>query len=160
LGTTSGFNKRLTPETIAFAEQKQLPREFLLEEALGTGGGGSLRASPPPRRAGVLQGAQAFDPAAEVKRIPLLEPHSAGNGSSSASSSSSKAILSGVQGVTLRATEQPIDTHNAAGKTFLDILGVFAEFETNLRRERWRASPPPRPVASTRDESPRSVPPR
>ena len=36
MGTTSGFNKRLTPETIAFAEQKQLPREFLLEEALGT----------------------------------------------------------------------------------------------------------------------------
>jgi hypothetical protein len=30
------------------------------------------------------------------------------------------AILSGVQGVTLRATEQPIDTHNAAGKAFLE----------------------------------------
>jgi DNA invertase Pin-like site-specific DNA recombinase len=40
------------------------------------------------------------------------------------------------RGVTLRATEQPIDTHNAAGKAFLDMLGVFAEFETNLRRER------------------------
>lgn len=38
--------------------------------------------------------------------------------------------------VTLRATEQPIDTHSAAGKAFLDMLGVFAEFETNLRRER------------------------
>jgi DNA invertase Pin-like site-specific DNA recombinase len=38
--------------------------------------------------------------------------------------------------VTLKATEQPIDTHNAAGKAFLDMLGVFAEFETNLRRER------------------------
>jgi DNA invertase Pin-like site-specific DNA recombinase len=25
---------------------------------------------------------------------------------------------------------------NAAGKAFLDMLGVFAEFETNLRRER------------------------
>ena len=24
----------------------------------------------------------------------------------------------------------------AAGKAFLDMLGVFAEFETNLRRER------------------------
>ena len=35
-----------------------------------------------------------------------------------------------------RATEQPIDTSNAAGKAFLDMLGVFAEFETNLRRER------------------------
>ena len=35
-----------------------------------------------------------------------------------------------------RATEQPIDTGSAAGKAFLDMLGVFAEFETNLRRER------------------------
>ncbi len=40
------------------------------------------------------------------------------------------------RGVTLRATEQPIDTSTAAGKCFLDMLGVFAEFETNLRRER------------------------
>jgi DNA invertase Pin-like site-specific DNA recombinase len=40
------------------------------------------------------------------------------------------------KGVTLKATEQPIDTSNAAGKAFLDMLGVFAEFETNLRRER------------------------
>jgi DNA invertase Pin-like site-specific DNA recombinase len=38
--------------------------------------------------------------------------------------------------VSLRAIEQPIDTRNAAGKAFLDMLGVFAEFETNLRRER------------------------
>ena len=38
--------------------------------------------------------------------------------------------------VTLRATEQPIDTSTPAGKAFLDMLGVFAEFETNLRRER------------------------
>jgi len=40
------------------------------------------------------------------------------------------------RGVALRATEQPIDTRTAAGKAFLDRLGVFAEFETNLRRER------------------------
>jgi len=40
------------------------------------------------------------------------------------------------KGVELRATEQPIDTTTAAGKAFLDMLGVFAEFETNLRRER------------------------
>lgn len=40
------------------------------------------------------------------------------------------------KGVALRATEQPIDTSSAAGKAFLDMLGVFAEFETNLRRER------------------------
>jgi DNA invertase Pin-like site-specific DNA recombinase len=36
----------------------------------------------------------------------------------------------------LKATEQPIDTSTAAGKCFVDMLGVFAEFETNLRRER------------------------
>src|SRR5580704_2178302 len=40
------------------------------------------------------------------------------------------------KGASLRATEQPIDTRTAAGKCFLDMLGVFAEFETNLRRER------------------------
>ena len=40
------------------------------------------------------------------------------------------------KGASLRATEQPIDTSTAAGKAFLDMLGVFAEFETNLRRER------------------------
>jgi DNA invertase Pin-like site-specific DNA recombinase len=40
------------------------------------------------------------------------------------------------RGVTLKATGQPIDTSTAAGKCFLDMLGVFAEFETNLRRER------------------------
>ena len=40
------------------------------------------------------------------------------------------------RGIVLRATEQPIDTSTAAGKCFLDMLGVFAEFETNLRKER------------------------
>lgn len=40
------------------------------------------------------------------------------------------------RGVSLKATEQPIDTSTAAGKAFLDMLGVFAEFETNLRKER------------------------
>jgi DNA invertase Pin-like site-specific DNA recombinase len=40
------------------------------------------------------------------------------------------------RGASLKATEQPIDTGTAAGKCFLDMLGVFAEFETNLRRER------------------------
>lgn len=40
------------------------------------------------------------------------------------------------RGAVLKATEQPIDTSTAAGKCFLDMLGVFAEFETNLRRER------------------------
>jgi DNA invertase Pin-like site-specific DNA recombinase len=36
----------------------------------------------------------------------------------------------------IKATEQPVDTTSAAGKAFLDMLGVFAEFETNLRKER------------------------
>ena len=40
------------------------------------------------------------------------------------------------KGVTLSATEQPIDTKTSVGKCFLDMLGVFAEFETNLRKER------------------------
>jgi DNA invertase Pin-like site-specific DNA recombinase len=40
------------------------------------------------------------------------------------------------RGVTLKAIEQPINTSTAAGKCFLDMLSVFAEFETHLRRER------------------------
>jgi DNA invertase Pin-like site-specific DNA recombinase len=40
------------------------------------------------------------------------------------------------KGVHLKATEQPINTGDAAGKAFLGMLQVFAEFETNLRRER------------------------
>lgn len=40
------------------------------------------------------------------------------------------------RGAYLRATEQPIDTSTPAGKAFLQMLGVFAEFETALRRER------------------------
>jgi DNA invertase Pin-like site-specific DNA recombinase len=40
------------------------------------------------------------------------------------------------RGVHLQALEQPIDTSTAAGKAFLDMLGVFAEFETSLRKER------------------------
>jgi DNA invertase Pin-like site-specific DNA recombinase len=40
------------------------------------------------------------------------------------------------KGVALRATEQPINTGTAAGKAFLSMLRVFAEFEINLRRER------------------------
>ena len=40
------------------------------------------------------------------------------------------------KGAHFAATEQPVDTSTAAGKAFFDMLGVFAEFETNLRRER------------------------
>ncbi len=38
--------------------------------------------------------------------------------------------------ITLKATEQPIDTSTAAGKAFFDMLGVFAEFEHTIRKER------------------------
>lgn len=39
-------------------------------------------------------------------------------------------------GADLRATEQPIDTSTAAGVAFLQMLGVFGQFETAIRRER------------------------
>ena len=45
-------------------------------------------------------------------------------------------IVSTLKCAHLAATEQPVDTSTAAGKAFFDMLGVFAEFETNLRRER------------------------
>lgn len=41
-----------------------------------------------------------------------------------------------LRGVALKATEQPIDTSSAAGRAFLQMLGVFAEFETAIRKER------------------------
>lgn len=49
-----------------------------------------------------------------------------------------EAIVASVRqrGAFLRATEQPIDTSTPAGKAFLQMLGVFAEFETAIRRER------------------------
>lgn len=40
------------------------------------------------------------------------------------------------RGAFLRATDQPIDTSTPAGTAFLQMLGVFAQFETALRRER------------------------
>ncbi|WP_238703953.1 recombinase family protein [Acetobacter pomorum] len=38
--------------------------------------------------------------------------------------------------VSMICTQQPIDTSNAVGKMFLNLLGVFAQFETELRKER------------------------
>ena len=38
--------------------------------------------------------------------------------------------------VHLKATEQSIDTNSAAVMAFLSMLGVFTEFENNLRQER------------------------
>lgn len=40
------------------------------------------------------------------------------------------------KGAHLKATEQPIDTSTPAGVAFLQMLGVFAQFETAIRRER------------------------
>lgn len=40
------------------------------------------------------------------------------------------------KGATLKATEQPFDTGNIYGELTVNLLGCFAEFETNLRRER------------------------
>lgn len=40
------------------------------------------------------------------------------------------------KGATLEILDQKIDTGTATGRAFLMMLGVFAEFETNLRRER------------------------
>src|SRR5215831_7038301 len=45
-------------------------------------------------------------------------------------------VVTRIDRLARRALEQPIDTSTAAGKCFLDMLGVFAEFETNLRKER------------------------
>lgn len=40
------------------------------------------------------------------------------------------------KGASLEILDQRIDTSTATGKAFLQMLGVFAEFETNLRKER------------------------
>jgi DNA invertase Pin-like site-specific DNA recombinase len=40
------------------------------------------------------------------------------------------------KGAFLRALEQPIDTSTPAGIAFLQMLGVFAQFETAIRKER------------------------
>jgi len=40
------------------------------------------------------------------------------------------------KGASLEILDQAINTSTAAGKAFLQMLGVFAEFETNLRKER------------------------
>ncbi len=40
------------------------------------------------------------------------------------------------RGAFLRATEQPIDTSTPAGMAFLQMLAVFAQFETAIRKER------------------------
>ena len=51
--------------------------------------------------------------------------------------------------MSLRATEQPIVTSTVVGKCFLDMLAVFAEFETYLRRERQKEG-----IAKAKDKGP------
>jgi len=43
------------------------------------------------------------------------------------------------KGSSLEILDQRIDTSTAAGRAILQMLGVFAEFETNIRRERQAA---------------------
>lgn len=43
------------------------------------------------------------------------------------------------RGVALKVIQQQIDTSTAAGGAFLTMLGVFAEFENEIRRERQMA---------------------
>ena len=40
------------------------------------------------------------------------------------------------RGVILKATEQSVDTSGSAGKAFIGMVAVFAEFEADIRRER------------------------
>lgn len=49
-----------------------------------------------------------------------------------------EAIVKSVRakGAFLKAIEQPIDTSSPAGVAFLQMLGVFAQFETAIRKER------------------------
>lgn len=49
-----------------------------------------------------------------------------------------EAIVEEIQGkgAYLRVLEQPVDTSTPAGMAFLQMLGVFAQFETALRKER------------------------
>ena len=52
---------------------------------------------------------------------------------------SSIVILLEKKGASLEILDQALDTSTASGKAFLQMLGVFAEFETNLRKERQMA---------------------
>ncbi|MEH6652245.1 MAG: recombinase family protein [Motiliproteus sp.] len=51
------------------------------------------------------------------------------------------------KGASLEILDQNIDTATATGKAFLGMLGVFAEFETNLRKERQLAG-----IAKAKDD--------
>ncbi len=53
------------------------------------------------------------------------------------------------KGAHLEILDQRIDTSTASGKAFLGMLGIFAEFETNLRKERQLAG-----IAKAKRENP------
>jgi DNA invertase Pin-like site-specific DNA recombinase len=53
------------------------------------------------------------------------------------------------KGASLEILDQRIDTGTASGRAFLQMLGVFAEFETNLRKERQLAG-----IAKAKQERP------
>jgi hypothetical protein len=56
-----------------------------------------------------------------------------GDGCSGAENTPASAVAAAPQhlrGAVLKATDQPFDTGVAAGRCFLELLGVFAEFET------------------------------
>src|ERR1700716_2127242 len=105
------------------------------EAALKAGGGGVIRAknrsgTTTPGRA-ELQTVLDFLSAGDVLMVTRIDRLARSIGDLQDIVRAVKA-----KGASLKATEQPIDTSTAAGKCFLDMLGVFAEFETNLRKER------------------------
>lgn len=53
------------------------------------------------------------------------------------------------KGAALEVLDQHIDTSTASGEAFLHMLGVFAQFETNLRKERQLAG-----IAKAKKENP------
>ncbi|HEY6734522.1 MAG TPA: recombinase family protein [Roseiarcus sp.] len=59
------------------------------------------------------------------------------------------------KGVALKAIEKPIDTSTAAGRAFLQMLGVFAPFAASASL---RGKKPRRPKASTKGARQRSNP--
>src|SRR5439155_20990372 len=62
------------------------------------------------------------------------------------------------KGASLKATEQPIDTTSAAGKCFLDMLGVSPNSKPTCGANgRWRGSPERRRKASTKAASRRLI---
>ena len=62
------------------------------------------------------------------------------------------------KGADLRATEQAIDTSTPEGTAFLQMLSVFAQFETAIRRERQREGIEKAKAAGVYKGRPPSVP--